>query len=231
MFVCIEWVDWSWKKTQTKLLLDYFKSQWKSCESMDFPRYWTWSAIFVEKYLNWEFGTFAQVNDEIASMFYALDRFGHKKELLNDISQNEYFVTDRYSISNFIHRGTKYLENKDEQWLHKFFDWLSDLEFNKVWLPKPDLIIFLSLSLNNLKILMEKKRKENRDLASLKDQNWLDLAESDFKHQELSLRIWQEILPKYFDNYKVIDCDSADWWILNIDEIHKKIIDTIQNFE
>jgi thymidylate kinase len=47
--------------------------------------------------------------------------------------------------------------------MKKFFDWIYDLEFKRAGLPSPDLIIFLSLSLENIKKLLLKKAEQQRD--------------------------------------------------------------------
>lgn len=55
-----------------------------------------------------------------------------------------------------------YLENNDTEGLKKFFDWIYDLEYTKAGLPVPDLIIFLSLSMESIKGLIEKKKLQDR---------------------------------------------------------------------
>ena len=234
MFIDIEWVDGSWKRTQTKLLTEYLQKNNSKISTIDFPRYWSWSSVFVEKFLNWEFWNMEEVDNEIASIFYTMDRFWHKKELQEMYKNSDYLITDRYSISSYIHRWTEFLKNNDKQWMYKFFDWLSKLEFEQAKLPKPDLIIFLSLSLENIKYLMKKKQAENRDFASLKNQDWLDIAESDIHHQELSLQVWKEILPEYFKdkiNYVVLECDAPNWWVLSIQDIHNNIKSILLQFK
>lgn len=222
-FIVIEWVDGSWKATQTKLLVQKLQDLWKKVESISFPTYGQPSAYFVEQFLDGQYGQLGDVDQELASMFYVLDRFGQKKNLLEKIEKSDYLISDRYSISNFIHRWTKFLEDGDEQWMQKFFDRLRAMEFVKAGLPKPDKIIFLSLDMESIQKLMLAKQKENRSFVTEK-QWWLDIAEKDVHHQELSLKIWKEILPKYFENYVVIDCQDQLWGILPPEEISKKIL-------
>ena len=225
-FIVIEWVDGSGKATQTKLLVQNLKNLWKKVENISFPSYGEKSAYFVEQFLDGQYGNMKDVDSQIASMFYILDRFGQKNSLLEKIKNSDYLISDRYSISNFIHRWTNFLELGDEKWMKEFFDWLYDMEFVKAGLPKPDKIFFLSLSLESIKKLMISKQKENRQFIS--EKQWgLDIAEKDIRHQELSLKIWKEILPKYFPNYIVIDCEDETWNILSPEEISKKILNNL----
>jgi len=222
-FIVIEWVDGSGKATQTRLLVQNLKNLWKKVENISFPSYGEKSAYFVEQFLDWQYGEMKNVDSQIASMFYILDRFGQKNNLTQKIKDSDYLVSDRYSISNFIHRWTSFLENNDEKWMQQFFDWLYDMEFVKAGLPRPDKIIFLSLDMENIKKLMISKQKENRSFVTEK-QGGLDIAEKDICHQEVSLKIGKEILPKYFQNYIVINCQDGAWNILSPEEISQKIM-------
>lgn len=224
MFIAIEWVDWAWKATQTRLLLENLKNKWFSAGSISFPAYWEWSCRFVENFLHGTYGHPSELNWYISSSFYVLDRFEQMPKLKDIMENNDFLITDRYSISNFIHRWTKHLEQNDTEWLHKFFDWVYDFEFEKAWLPKPDLIIFLSLSMDNISKMIQKKTKENRQYIW----DWeLDLAEKDIKHQEYALTVWKEFLPKYFHNYILFNCENEEWEIMSAEEINSKLIEII----
>lgn len=222
MFVVIEWVDGAGKRTQTQKLKEYLEVMGKTVTTLSFPAYGHRSAVFVEKFLNGEFGDLKDIDPYIASSFYTMDRFAQKKIIEQKIAEYDYVISDRYSISNFIHRGAHYLEHNDEEGMNTFFSWLHDFEFTKAWLPYPDKIIFLSLSLENIFANIEKKKSEERAYIQSNDQK-IDLAEQDRKHQEYSLLVGKEILPRFLENYHLIPCDNPEWWILSPDDICKKI--------
>ncbi|EKE29491.1 MAG: hypothetical protein ACD_2C00162G0001 [uncultured bacterium (gcode 4)] len=224
MFIAIEWVDWAWKATQTRLLVETLKKLWHSADSVTFPAYGEWSCRFVENFLHWTYGHPSELNWYISSSFYVLDRFEQMPKIVEKLSTNDFLISDRYSVSNFIHRGTKYLEDNDTEWLHKFFDWVYDFEFEKAMLPKPDLIVFLSLSMDNIKGMIQKKTEENRWYIH---EWWLDLAEKDIKHQECSLRVGKEFLPKYFHNYSILECEDANGNMLSAEEISDKLLNLV----
>ena len=48
-------------------------------------------------------------------------------------------LSDRYTTSNAVHQGSKLPEEE----LPAFFDWLQDLEYGKMGLPQPDLVLYL----------------------------------------------------------------------------------------
>ncbi len=226
VFVVIEWVDGSGKATQTKLLQQKLTVQYnKTVETISFPSYGNPWAYFVEQFLNGKYGNLDAIDEKLASMFYTLDRFDKKQEIIEKMRRSDFLISDRYSISSFIHRGVKYLENQDIDGLEQFFSWLKEREFSHAKLPQPEKIIFLSLSLENQKYLLEQKAKEQREYV----QWWenLDLAESDLHHQELSLRVGKEILPQYFENYYSIECDAPEWGILSPEAITEKILQVI----
>lgn len=225
MFIAIEWVDWAWKATQTRLLLENLSKKWYSADSISFPAYWEWSCRFVENFLNWSYWHPSELNWYIASSFYILDRFEQAPKLKNIIETKDFLVTDRYSVSNFIHRWTKFLEENDTEGLHKFFDWVYDFEFDKAWLPKPDLIIFLSLSMKNIRFQIERKKEQERQYVL--NEWWLDLAEQDIKHQEYALTVWKEYLPKYFHNYMVFECEKENWEMMSPEEINENLVNLI----
>lgn len=233
MFIVIEGVDGSGKATQTRLSLQNLQNLGHTASTISFPSYGQPSARFVEQFLNGKFGELADLDPQLASMFYTLDRFGQKSELIEKIASHEYVISDRYSISSFIHRGTKFLEMWDEKGMKQFFDRLMDREYTKAWLPKPDLIIFLSLSMPTIKKLLLKKQQEENAARSYIDSSngWIDKAEQDLHHQELSLKIWKEILPTYFQNYISINCEDESWNILPPELINQKLLETIFNYQ
>ena len=124
----------------------------------------------MEKFLNGEFGRPHNVDPYVSATFYAADRFGQKPFLEKKLAVYEYVISDRYSMSSFIHRGASFLEEGDENSMRDFFSWLYDLEFQKAKLPLPDKIFFLSMSLKSIEGNLKKKEAERLLTVSYVDQ-------------------------------------------------------------
>lgn len=141
--IVIEGLDGSGKSTQLELLPQNLRANGIESRSVSFPDYDSDSSALVKMYLGGKFGNRpGDVNAYAASLFYAVDRFASYKTNWGEYyNQNGVIVSGRYTTSNAVHQTSKM--NEDE-W-KDFLDWLYDLEYNKVGIPKPDKVIFLDM--------------------------------------------------------------------------------------
>lgn len=141
--IVIEGLDGSGKSTQLELLPKNLKKCGIESKTVSFPDYDSNSSALVKMYLNGEFGKKPNdVNAYAASLFYAVDRFAsYKSNWGKFYSENGVVVSGRYTTSNAVHQTSKMPET---EW-KGFLDWLYDLEYNKVGIPKPDKVIFLDM--------------------------------------------------------------------------------------
>lgn len=144
--IVIEGSDGSGKATQTALLADRLKRDGLKINTLSFPDYDSESSALVKMYLRGDFGNDASaVSPYAASLFYAADRYASYQKIWKaKYEAGEIFLADRYVASNFVHQGVKL--NEDER--ENFINWLEDLEYNKLTLPKPDVTIFLDMPPN-----------------------------------------------------------------------------------
>ncbi len=165
--VVIEGVDSSGKETQSNRLVERIKDINMSVEKIVFPNYESQTSSLVKMYLNGCFGTNPDdVNPYTASAFFAVDRVGSMQSVWRDRLDNaDVVIADRYVSSNMIHQASKIEDNilKNE-----FLDWVYDFEYNKLGLPKPDLIIFLDMPVKYALELM-KHRPNKIDSSDVKD--------------------------------------------------------------
>ena len=216
MFIVIDWIDWSGKATQVKLLEEKLKSMWKKVKILDYPRYWEKSAFAVEKYLNWDY--WKNIWAKAASIFYAIDRFDDSFNIKNDLEEYDYIISNRYVSASMIHQAGK-IENIKER--EKFLDWLYDLEYNIFNINKPDLTIFLNVSPEMSQKLVLKKE----DREYLKDGKKMDLHEADKNHLINAHASAMQVVEK-FDNWIKIDCEK-NWEMKGIEEINTEILNKI----
>ena len=115
-------------------------------------------------YLNGEFGENPNdVNAYAASTFYAVDRFAsYQRVWKNDYASGGLILSDRYTTSNAVHQGGK-LEGKARE---EFFSWLYDLEFNRMGLPKPDLVLWLDMPVEIAETLMRRRERDTSTKAA-----------------------------------------------------------------
>lgn len=142
--IVIDGVDGSGKQTQTKRLEEHLKGEGVNCLRVDFPRYGQKSATLVEGYLHGELGSRPDDTGAYASsLFYAMDRYwSYRTDDWGKLyDEGGTVICDRYTTANAIHQCAKLPESMRDDYLN----WLWDIEYNKIGIPKPDKIIFLDM--------------------------------------------------------------------------------------
>ena len=216
--IVVEGVDSSGKATQSKLLTERLENEKNKVISVEFPNYKSDSSSVVKMYLNGDFGTDPNsVSPYAASSFFAVDRYasvcGEWKEYFAD---GNIIIADRYTTSNMVHQASKI---SDEAEKVKFLDWLYDLEYNKLELPKPDLVIFLDMPVENARQLM-KDRANKINNSSVKD-----IHESNDAYLQQSYDNACFVAEKY--GWKRIKC-AIDGKVRAIDDIAEEIYNAVK---
>lgn len=141
--IVVEGLDGSGKTTQLSLLRTALEEKGLPVRQIKLPNYGSAACAPVQMYLNGEFGaTPGDVNAYAASALYAVDRFASfRLDWQADYEKGAYILCDRYATSNLYHQATKLPQT---QWA-EFFDWCADLEYTKIGIPKPDLVLYLDM--------------------------------------------------------------------------------------
>lgn len=165
--IVIEGTDSSGKETQTDLLYKRLLKEFHKVRKISFPNYKSRASEPVKMYLEGEFGTDAQkLNPYPISTMYAIDRYASfKTEWETFYNFGGILITDRYTTSNMVHQASKIENQKEKQ---NYLDWLEDFEYNKMEIPKPDIVIFLKMPTEIATKLMA-KRDENLNIKNKKD--------------------------------------------------------------
>ena len=210
--IVIDGLDGSGKATQAKLLQSAMINQLKNIGKdsnvikLSFPVYDSPSSSLVKMYLNGQLSDSPDgVNAYIASAFYAVDRCAHFLEHNLEYDQ-KWCIADRYTTSNIIYQTSKLPK---EKWTD-FINWCIDFEYNKLGIPKPDLVIYLDMPTKISQNLMSKRYNGQEEKKDLHESN-IDYLN---KCREAALYI-ANIL-----DWKVVKCNIND---------EPKSIDTIQN--
>lgn len=172
--VVLEGIDGSGKSTNYKLLCQRLDEMGKEYHKVVFPRYDQESSSMIRMYLSGQFGSKPEdVNAYTASTFFSVDRFASFKSDWEPLYMDgKLILADRYTTSNAVHQGAKL----DKEELPDFFDWLYDLEFEKMKLPRPDLVIYLDVDIEISVSRMRKRESLTNTTADIheKDVDYLN---------------------------------------------------------
>lgn len=141
--IVIEGLDGSGKSTQLEMLEKNLTALGTKVKTVSFPDYSSNSSALVKMYLAGEFGSQpGDVNPYASSLFYAVDRYASfKTDWGKHYNDGGIVLSGRYTTSNAVHQTSKLPRDEWEN----FTEWLYSLEYNKVSIPKPDLVIFLDM--------------------------------------------------------------------------------------
>ena len=141
--IVIDGLDGSGKSTQAKRVADALTEKGIKNMLISFPDYEKPSSALVKMYLSGEFSENANdVNAYAASSFYAVDRYASYMTVWRSFYEaGGVVIATRYVSSNAIHQMCK-LPNTE--W-DSYLSWLSDFEYEKLGLPRPDRILFLDM--------------------------------------------------------------------------------------
>lgn len=208
--IVIEGLDGCGKSTQLALLPENLKKFGIETKSVSFPDYDSDSSALVKMYLAGKFGTNpSDVNAFAASLFYAVDRYASFKSGWGEYyNSGKTVIAGRYTTSNAVHQTCKLPR---EEW-EGFLEWLYDLEYNKMGIPKPDCVIFLDMPIElSQKLLMNRYEGDSEKK---------DIHESDVTYLENCRKA--AYFTAQFSGWEIISCAKGDQ-LKTIEEISDEI--------
>lgn len=213
--IIMEGLDGSGKSTQTALLEEYLSNQDIKYKKIKLPDYDSPSSTLVNMYLAGEFGKSASdVNAYAAGAFYAVDRFASfKLNWKKDYDEGTLILADRYATSNSIYQ----MEKLDKSEWDEYLDWSADFEYNKIGIPKPDLVIYLDMPVEISQKLMTSRYDG--------DENKKDVHEANVKFLNNCRK--SALYTANKQGWKVVECSDGEN-PLSIEEIHNKIINIVK---
>lgn len=181
---------------------------------ISYPDYDSPSSALVKMYLGGDFSAHPEgVNAYAASTFYAVDRYaGYVRQWGEWYRQGHFIVAARYTTSNAIHQMGKLPQG---EW-KGFLDWLEDFEYEKLALPKPDLVCYLQMD--------RKVSEQLLDARYQGDASRRDIHERDRAYLE-QCRISAEYAAEYW-HWNRITC-SQDGKALPMEVITQRLWDLV----
>lgn len=206
----IDGPDGSGKATQTKLLVSRLRREGARVRTLDFPQYEkNFFGRFLKECLQGKYGDFPKLDAHIASTLYAADRFESKKKIEQWLKAGYAVILDRYVSANQIHQGGKISDARERG---KFLAWLDAMEYKIFGIPRPDMVIYLSVPVEfSLDLLRSEKES--------------DIVESDRAYLENSFRSAEWLSKK--QEWVRISCVRKNV-MRSIDDIHEEVFSVIK---
>lgn len=213
--IVIEGTDGSGKSTQFQLLVQHLEAENHPFKRLVFPRYSEESSALIRMYLGGQFGTNpSDVNAYAASAFYAVDRFAsYRQDWGKWYEDGGLVISDRYTTSNAVHQASK--EQGDDQ--ARFLQWLYEFEYDKLGLPRPDLVIYLDMPTDYTEKLMRHRETETNTKADIHEKDLSYLA---------TCRQTGRAAAEYY-GWKIITC-VRDGQMRSIEDIHAEICSLVK---
>lgn len=139
--IAIEGLDGSGKGTQSLILEKALRGMGFRVGLMSFPDYESEGSAPVRLYLSGALGEHPDdVNAYAASALFLADRLvSWKGRYEREFADCDFIIANRYTTANAYHQLSKL---RRAEW-DSFLDWLYELEFDRVGLPRPDAVICL----------------------------------------------------------------------------------------
>lgn len=214
--IVIEGVDASGKATQTEKLYNRLLGEGYHTRRISFPDYNSDFSVPVKRYLAGDLGKNAEdVSPYAASLFYAIDRYAsYKRDWGAFYREGGVLVADRYVTSNLVHQGAKIKGDKQA-----FIQWLSELEYEKLELPKPDLVLFLDMPPACARRLMANRANK------ITGEQQKDIHERDPQHLDRAYNSAMEVAS--VAGWQIVSCARGEE-IRSIDEIGEEIYQLVK---
>lgn len=167
--IVLEGTDGSGKATQARLLAEHLKREGIPFREIDFPRYGSPFAEPAKRYLEGALGKHpGDVNAYAASVLFSVDRLASYKEDWGDAYEaGELILANRYTTSNAVHQASKLPEEEREEYLK----WLFDLEYGRMGLPAPDLVVYLDLPTELSEAMLRQRQQATGTHADIHEQD------------------------------------------------------------
>ena len=207
--IVFEGTDGSGKATQAKLLCETLAQRGIAYREIDFPRYGNPFAEPANLYLHGALGNRpGDVNAYAASVLYAVDRFASYKEDWGGFyEEGGIVVANRYTTSNAVHQASKLPEGERQA----FLDWLFDLEYGRMGLPAPDLVLYLDLPTEVSEKMLRHREQATATAADIHEQDGAYLRRCREGAREIARDLgWSVIDCAAGSTRSCISC--ACWW-------------------
>ncbi len=214
--IAIDGLDASGKMTQTELLKDLLEEKGIPYRYLSFPTYNDEYSAHVNMYLKGRFGEDPEiVNAYAASSFFGADRYcSYMLDWKKDYENGAVILANRYTSANAVHQLSKMERDQYES----FLEWLTDYEYNKLGIPKPDAVVYLCVPPE----VSQKMIQHRCDETGAEK----DIHEKNKSHLENSYRA--ALYSAEQQGWIKIDCNDGEN-MRSREDIHKEIVEKLKD--
>ena len=209
--ITIEGIDGSGKTVQLELLAGKLEALGFSVEKRGYPVYDSFFGRQIGAFLSGSGGISAtEVDQKSMALWFALDRFHDLKDHTD--GEYDFLLINRYVLSNAVYQSVR----DSDYFKPDIVDWVFELEYEALSLPRPDLNIFLSVD-------------EGCAKANVSKKGFRDYVGSGSDVYEKSKTIQQRASDKYYElserftDIEVIGC-TEDGSMLDMEVISERIM-------
>ena len=199
-FIVFEGIDRCGKSSQCKKLLSYLSNKNIKNKFYRFPNRESLTGKIINDYLT---NKIKVLDDRCIHLLFAANRHESKVDIINDLNNGINIICDRYSYSGIAYSSSK--EIKDDE--NMSLNWCKTSESG---LPKPDLVLFLNLSV-----------EEAQKRGNYGDERYEKLEFQKKVKNAFDILIRNESLNNKYTKWNVINANNE------IDSIHKEIVKVV----
>lgn len=212
--ITIEGIDGSGKTVQYGLLTKALEERGFSVAKRSYPVYDSYFGGQVGRFLSAADGVRAtDVDQRSMALWFAMDRFDDLRDYRD--GEADFLLINRYVLSNAVYQSIRDCDIDKPD----IVDWVFDLEYNKLGLPRPDLNLFFDVE--------TERAGKNVDSKGFRSYigGGRDVYEASKSIQERARDKYREIADR-FDDVEIISC-TKDGAMLPPETIADKVIEIL----
>jgi len=215
--IVLEGTDGSGKATQARMMGQRLQREGIAFREIDFPRYGNPFAEPANLYLHGALGSEpGDVNAYASSVLFAVDRFAsYKEEWGTFYEQGGVVIANRYTTSNAVHQASKLPAGERQEYL----DWLFDLEYRRLGLPAPDLVVYLDLPTELSEQMLRRRETATGTQADIHEQDEEYLRSCRMNARDIAHDL----------GWTVIHCDR-EGAVRTVEDIHEEIWQQVRRY-
>lgn len=216
--IVITGIDGTGKETQTKMLFEHLQAKGVKVKMQSFPNYESPSSAPVKAYLQGKIENAKTLSPMQVSSFFLIDFLQTMLNYQSFLNDGGVLLLDRYTESNLIHQAGRLKEPTSQI---RFANMLKNLQYNALGLPKPDLVICLTMPLETSMDLMQSRTVQ-------KNGGEKDIHEQDSTHLQTAHRMCTKFAE--LEKWTTINCVDENGKLRERTRIHNNIKNIVDKF-